>query len=173
MNGTRGGFEFLFWNTAQKGSPTKFFGTVRQKIFDGKSWHNSLKHEIFPYPKLVTLKGSPSKFFGTVRQKILTENRGTPHLIHKFFRYQKFCETKKDWSTKFFGTVRQKIFDGNSWYSALLIHKHFRSRNFSETQLWRIPLRNFSALWDKSFDRKWWHNLLEHKIFRYQKLVKY
>ncbi len=32
----------IFWNTAQKGSPTKFFGTVRQKIFDGKSWYSPL-----------------------------------------------------------------------------------------------------------------------------------
>ena len=26
----------FFWNTAQKGSPKKSFGTVRQKKFDGK-----------------------------------------------------------------------------------------------------------------------------------------
>ena len=32
----------IFWNTPPKGSPTKFFGTVRQKIFDGKSWYSPL-----------------------------------------------------------------------------------------------------------------------------------
>ena len=83
-------------NERLKGSPTAFFGTVRQKvfegnldtspsllsinffattnflkhsiegflyemfrycetkIFDGKSWHNPLKHKIFRYPKLMT-----------------------------------------------------------------------------------------------------------------------
>ena len=50
----------------------------------------------------------------------------------------------------FFGNVRQKIFDGKSWYSLPpLIHKLFRYRTFSETQIRRVPLRNFSALWDK------------------------
>ena len=54
----------------------------------------------------------------------------------------------------------------------LLIHKLFRYRKFSETQIRRVPLRNFSALWDKKkFDTKSWHNSLKHKIFRYPKLV--
>ena len=49
------------------------------------------------------------------------------------------CETKK-------------IFDGKSWYSPPpLIHKLFGYRKFSETQHRRVPLRNFSALWDKKF----------------------
>ena len=34
----------FFRNTAKKGSSTKSFGTLRQKILDIKSWHNHLKH---------------------------------------------------------------------------------------------------------------------------------
>ena len=60
----------IFWNTAHKGSPTKFFGTARQKILYRKSWFSPLRHKIFRYPKLSeTQKGSSSKFFGTMRQK--------------------------------------------------------------------------------------------------------
>ena len=32
----------IFWNTPPKGSSTKCFGTLRQKIFDGKSWYSPL-----------------------------------------------------------------------------------------------------------------------------------
>ena len=48
--------------------------------------------------------------------------------------------------------MRQKVFDGKSWYSPPpFIHKLFRYRKFSETQHRRLPVRNFSALWDKKF----------------------
>ena len=59
----------IFRKTANKGSSTKCFGTVRQKNFEGKSRHNPLNHKIFRYQKFSeTPKGSPTKFFGTVRQ---------------------------------------------------------------------------------------------------------
>ena len=43
-----------FWNTAQKGYSTNCFGTVRQNVLEGKSWHNPWKHNIFQQPKLMT-----------------------------------------------------------------------------------------------------------------------
>ena len=53
--------------------PTEIFGTVRQKIFDRKSWNSPppLIHKLFRYRKFseTAQKGSPTKFFGTVRQK--------------------------------------------------------------------------------------------------------
>ena len=52
-----------------------------------------------------------------------------------------------------------------------LIHILFGYRKFFETQHRRVPLRNFSALWDKKIDWKSWHNPLKHKIFRYPKIV--
>ena len=145
---------------------------MRQKNFDKKSWHNSLKHKIFRYLKLVTHWRVPLRNFSALwDKKLLTKNRDTPPspLIHKFFRYQKFCETQKGSPTKIFGTVRQQIFHRKSWYSPHR-HKVFRYPKFSETQTG--PRRNFSALWDKKkFNKKSWHNSLKHKIFRYPKLV--
>ena len=44
----------FFWNTAQKDSPKKIIGTVRQRFFDGKSWYspflfvNLLANDNFP-----------------------------------------------------------------------------------------------------------------------------
>ena len=58
--------------------PTKFFGNVRQKIFDGKLWYR-IMHKHFPYAKFSeTLKGSPRNFSALWDQKISTENRDTP-----------------------------------------------------------------------------------------------
>ena len=44
--------------------------------------------------------------------------------------------------------MRQKNFDRKSW-SPPLNHKIFRYQKFSETQIRGVPLRKFSALWDK------------------------
>ena len=58
-----------FWNTAQKGSSTNLFDTVRHQIFHWKSWYSPLRNKNFPYPKLSeTQKGSSTNWFGTVRQ---------------------------------------------------------------------------------------------------------
>ena len=87
------------------------FRYCEKQIFDGKSWHNRLKHKIVRYPKINdTLNGSPTKFLGTVRQKFLQENLDTPPFLSlNFFAtrnflkhstegllYEKFlyCETK-------------------------------------------------------------------------------
>ena len=59
--------------------------------------------------------------------------------------------------------MRQKFFDGKSWYSPFFIHKLFRYRKFSETQHRRVPLRIFSALWDKNFSTENRDTLL-HKV---------
>ena len=112
-----------------------------------------LTHEIFRYQNFSeTRKVSPTNFFGTVRQKFSTENRDTP-LIHEIFRYQKFLVKQKGSPTKFFITVRQKNFDGKSWdpppLLSFLCMKNFDARFFLKQ--WRVPLRNFSVLWDKKF----------------------
>ena len=130
---------------------TKFFGTVRQKKFNKKSWHNSLKHKIFRYPKLVTHWRVPLRNFSALwDKKLLTKNRDTPPspLIHKLFRYQKLCETKKGSSTKFFGTVREQIFYRKSWYSP---HRHKVFRYPKLMKHWRVPMQKYSALWGKKF----------------------
>ena len=157
------------------GSPTKFFGTVRQKVltenrdispppliliffrdqkfseaqirkvslrnfsalwdkmFDTKSWHNSLKPKIFRNPKLMTHWWVPLLSFSALSDK-------------------------KFW---------QKIVI----FPPRLILIFFRDQKFSEAQIRKVSLRNFSALWDKMFDTKSWHNSLKPKIFRNRKLM--
>ena len=76
--------------------------------------------------------------------------------------------------TKFFGTVRQKVLTETRDISPPpppLILIFFRDQKFSEAQIRKVSLRNFSALWDKIFDKKTWHNSLKPKIFRYPKLM--
>ena len=73
--------------------------------------------------------------------------------------------------TKFFGTVRQKVLTENRDISPPLILIFFRDQKFSEAQIGKVSLRNFSALWEKIFDTKSWHNSLKPKIFRYPKLM--
>ena len=75
--------------------------------------------------------------------------------------------------TKFFGTVRQKVLTENRDISPPppLILIFFRDQKFSEAQIRKVSLRNFSALWDKVFDTKSWHNSLKPKIFRNPELM--
>ena len=66
-----------------KDSPTEIFGTVRQKIFDGKSWYSLLPPLIqtFSIPEInETLKDSPTPLrkFSAVRKKTSIENLETP-----------------------------------------------------------------------------------------------
>ena len=72
-----------------------------------------------------------------------------PPLLHEKFRYQNFSETRKGSCTKFFGTVRQNTFDGKTWYPPPLVRNIFRYPNL--VKQWKVPLRKFSAQWDKKF----------------------
>ena len=56
-------------------------------------------------------------------------------------------------------------------FPPLLSLSFFRDQKFSEAQIRKVSLRIFSALWDKIFDTKSWHNSLEPKIFQYPKLM--
>ena len=176
--------------------PTEIFGTVRQKSFDTKSWHNSLKPKIFRYPKIMTHWWVPLRSFSALSdkkfwQKIVILPPSYPYILS---RREIFWSTdQKGSSTRLFGTVRQKSFDTKSWHNSLkpkifpypkimthwwvaprsfsalsdkkfltaktryslpppppppLIHIFFRDLKFSEAQIRRVPLRNFSALWD-------------------------
>ena len=80
-------------NATVKISPTEISGTVRQKIFDGKSWYSPppVIHKLFRYRNFWSTaeKGSPAKFFGTVRQKFFDGKLWHNPLKHKLFRYPK------------------------------------------------------------------------------------
>ena len=130
-------FRYQNFSGTQKGSPTKFFGTVREKIFDGKSRY-FLPHLIqnFSIPEISeTLKRSPTKFFGSetkkFRQKI--ENRDIT------LRSIKIFDTRNQWNTKGFP---YEVFR----YPLSSSIKLFEGKNFLENS--RISLRKFSALRD-------------------------
>ena len=83
-------FRYQNFFETQKGSPTNFFGTLRQKISTENSDIPFLCIKFFDTQNF--LKHSPTKFFGTVRQKNSTEKHETPppplHLLSiKFFPY--------------------------------------------------------------------------------------
>ena len=109
------------------------FSALWDKLFDTKSWHNSLKPKIFRNPKLMTHWWVPLRSFPALSDK-------------------------KFW---------QKIVI----FPPPLILIFFRDQKISEAQIRKVSLRNFSALWDKIFDTKSWHNSLKPKTFRYPKLM--
>ena len=78
-----------------KGSFTKFFGTVRPKIFDGKTWFPLLCIK-FWYPKFSEpLKGWPRNFSALWDQKFLTEKRDTPFSSIKLFETRNFLNNSR------------------------------------------------------------------------------
>ena len=94
----------FFWYTDQKGSPTKFFSTVRQTFFDGKSWYSLLPfpplpliHKFFRYQKFSeTKKGSPTKYFRYCETTIFfLENCDIPLLGIKFFDTRNFLRHRR------------------------------------------------------------------------------
>ena len=138
-------------NATMKDSPTEIFvGTVRQKIFDGKSWYSPPLLQTFSLPENnATVKDSPTEIFGTVRQKIFDEKSWypppPPPPIHTF-SIPEINATVKDSPTEICCTMRQKIFDVKSWYPPLL--QTFSIPEISET-LKGYPT-NFSAHWDQN-----------------------
>ena len=159
----------------QKGSTTRFFGTVRQISSDGKTWYlPSCPMYIFHTGTFLTQKGPPTYFFGTVRQNNW-QNRDSPNLpllCMKIFSNRIFSKHRRFPLSFFSGTVRKIPFDGKTWYPSFYpffsIPKHFRNtkvpippllcmislttRSFSKQR--SVPLRIFSALWDKKNQRE-------------------
>ena len=153
------------------GSPTKFFGTVRQKNVEGKSWYFPLPliHKLFRYQKFsetqhrrVPLQNVSALW----DKKFSPENLDTPPpplLIHKLFRYRKFSETQHGrvlqrnfsalWDKKF---PTKNIDTPSPHPPSLLSINFFDTRTFVKHR--RVPIRSSSVLWDKNnFDRKSWY----------------
>ena len=133
-----------FWNT--KAFSTKFFGTVRLKLFDGKSLNSYFMQKVFGWHSFYeSLKGSPQKIQHRETKKF---KKVVIVCCPKFFRYQKiselqgssykifwYCETKT--INKIVIPYYLKTFDTR----AILKHR-------------RVRPRCFSAIWDKKVRRK-------------------
>ena len=100
-----------------KDSPTNFFGTVRQKIFDRKSWNSPP-----PPPPLLSvnffatgrfLKHSTEGFTYQIHRHCETKNfrrkNVIPPSMHKIFRYPKFSETFRACPRNFLALWDQKF----------------------------------------------------------------
>ena len=151
--------------------PLRSFSALWDKIFDTKSWHNSLKPKIFRNAKLMTQCWVPLRSFSALSDKKFWQKIVIfpPLLILIFFQDQKFSEAQiRKVSLPIFSALWDKFFDTKSW------HNSPRPKIFRNPKLmthWWVPLRSFSALWHKIFDTKSWHNSLKPKIFRNPKLM--
>ena len=77
------------------GSFTKFFGTVRQKIFDGKLWYPLLCIKFFDSPNFLKHWRDAHEICRHCETKKFRRKNVIPPIMHKTFRYPKFSETLK------------------------------------------------------------------------------
>ena len=143
---------------------------MRQKNFDTKSWHNSLKHKIFRYPKLVTYWRFPLRNFSALwDQKNFDTKSWHNSLKHKIFGYPKLA-THWRFPLPNFSELWDRHFltDNRDTPSPLFSLNFFDTRSFVKQS--RVPLRSiFGTVRQQFFYRKLWFSPLRHKVFRYPK----
>ena len=115
-----------FWNT--KAFPTKFFGTVRLNLLDGKSLNSYFMHKVVVWLRFYeSLKGSPQKIRHRETKKF---KKVVIDCYPKFFRYQNVSELQGS---------PYEVF----WYCEIktinkivipVLSKKFWNQNNSETQ---------------------------------------
>ena len=149
----------------QKGSSTKWFGTVIQNNFDGKSWYpppvlsltffgtrNFLKHRRVP------LLNDSALWDINFWQKIVI----LPPCLIQHFSITEINETLKDSSTKIYGTVRQKkLMENRDTTSILRRHKKFQYPKLLERQQ-GSSTNWFGIVRQNNFDRKTWNPPLSY-----------
>ena len=107
-----------------KGSFTKFFGTVRQKIFDGKLWYPLLRIKFFDTPNFLKHWRDAHEIFGhcetkNFRRKNVTTPPPPPpptFLSIKLFETRNFLK-KSRIPLRNFSALWDKNFDWKSWYA--------------------------------------------------------
>ena len=135
---------------AQKGSPTKNFGTVRQKNINRNLWNPLFVRKFFGQPFFSeTNKGCLTKLFGTVRRRLWQKI-----VIHTPFSYpKKFSIPEVFWNTEgfpydFFRYGETKQFLRKNLIGApSFIPNIFRYQKFSKTQ--KSFSTCFSVVWDR------------------------
>ena len=63
-------FPFQKLSERQKFSPTMFFGTVRLKNFDGKTWYPPIKHNLFHTKNFLKKRKVPLQIFSALWDKM-------------------------------------------------------------------------------------------------------
>ena len=130
--------------------PTKVFGTVRQKIFDGKLWYPISAWNFSIPQSFWNIEGMPTKIFGTVRPKILEEkNVIPPFSAIKFFGTRNFLQNSRIPLWKFSALWDIKILTETHDMNLLSIF-FFRYQKISGKQKGYFTKLLVSVLWDKS-----------------------
>ena len=144
------------------GSPTKFFGTVRQKIFDRNSWYPPLMHKIFRYPKLVKHWRVPLPNFSALWDKnFATENRDTPSLPLSSISIPQFF-----WNTQGFSVLWDEKFSTENRDAPLLSVNFFSiPENFWYFEGFPYEVFRFGPVRQKIFDKTVMPPM--HENFRY------
>ena len=156
-------FRYQKFCEIQKGPPTKFFDTVRQQIFNRKSWFSPLRHKIIRYPKLSeTPKSSSTKWFGTVKYNNFDGKSWYPPPLYSlnFFDSRNFLKYRRVLLQSFSALWDTKLSMENC-DNPLLGIKFFDTRIFLKHR--RVPRRNFLALWDENFSTED-RDTLSHKV---------
>ena len=118
-------------------------------------------HKFFRYQNFCEKqKTSWTKYFGTMRNQFFHRKSWSSPLRHEIFRYPKVSKTQKGSPTKWIGSVRQNNFFGKWQYPlSLFALSFFDIRIFLKHR--KVPLQNFSALWDKNFSTEKRDTLLQ------------
>ena len=127
------------------------FGPVRQKFLQNRDAPPSLCMQIYNESVFWNTKNSLMKHFGTVRQKLRRKIVIFPPLLSNFSIAEN-NETVKDSPYDKFRHCETKIFRSKNVIRAFSSIKFFETRNFLKTS--KIPLLNFSAMWEKNFSTK-------------------
>ena len=112
--------------------PTKFFCTVRQKIFDGNLWYPLLCIKFFDTPNFLRHWRDAQEIFRHCETKNFRRKIVIPPIMHKIFRYPKFSETLKG-CPRNFSALWDKNFDGKFWYSPPPLIQTFSLPEINET----------------------------------------
>ena len=138
----------LCWT--KKGSPTKFFGTVREQIFHRKSWSSPHRHKRFRYQKFSETQTGPRRNFSALRQKKFNKKSWHNSLKHKIFRYPKLATHWRVPLRNFSALWDKKLLTKNrDTPPPLLYINFFDTRNFVKQR--RVHLRSFSVPWENKF----------------------
>ena len=163
-------FDTRFFLESGKGSHTIFYGTMRRKTLDGKSWYPHIMHDFFRYPKVSeTRKCSPMCSLTTVRQKILTKPWCPLPPIHDSFLIQFFLKYRC-LHLRFFSALWDYLFSLENWDTLTPAPSSslnfFITRNFLKNR--RVLLWKFPVMRNKNFDKPVIHPTPMHDKLLYQ-----
>ena len=157
-----------FWNI--EGMPTKFFGTVRSKFFDGKTWYPLLCMKFFDTPNFLKHWRDAHEVFGhcetkNFRRKNVTLPPPPPFSSIKLFETKHFLKNTKIPLQNFSALWDTKISTENRDRPPLVLKFFSIPEIFWKTEGFPYKAFRFSPLRQKKSTKPWCPPLLSMKIF--------